>query len=80
MKALGYHLKLDIMYPKTFDIERTTIFIFYFCIGLVTQLNNSSFGISKDHFITIGIDKLLIGNSRFLNQNLLNQLLCCTDI
>ena len=32
---------------RTFNIERTTIFIFPFCIGLVTRLNDSNLGVSK---------------------------------
>ena len=35
----------------TFSIEKTTIFIFSFCIGLVTQLNDSALGVLKHHFI-----------------------------
>ena len=60
---------------RTFKIEGITIFIFSFCIGLVTQLNGSALGVLKHHYITKRIRELLIGNSRFLIYNLLNQLL-----
>ena len=56
-------------------IRRTTIFIFSFCIGLVTQLNGSALGVLKHRYITKRIRELLIGNSRFLTHNSLNQLL-----
>ena len=59
-------------------IRRTTIFIFSFCIGLVTQLNSSALGVLKHHYITKRIRELLIGNSRFLIYNSLNQLLYYT--
>ena len=59
-------------------IRRTTIFIFSFCIGLVTQLNGSALGALKRHYITKRIRELLIGNSRFLICNSLNQLLYYT--
>ena len=58
--------------------RRTTIFIFSFCIGLVTQLNGSSLGVLKHHYITKRNRELLIGNSRFLIYNSLNQLLYYT--
>ena len=61
--------------PRTFKIERITIFIFSFCIGLVTQLNGPALGVLKHYYITKRIRGLLIGNSRFLIYNLLNQLL-----
>ena len=61
-----------------FKIERITIFIFSFCIGLVTQLNGPALGVSKHHDITKIIRELLIGNSRFLIYNFLNQLLYYT--
>ena len=61
--------------PRTFEIERITIFMFSLCIGLVTQLNDSALGVLKHHYITKRIRELLIGNSRFLIYNLLNQLL-----
>ena len=64
--------------PMTFKIERTTIFILSFCIGLVTQLNDPDLGVLKHHHITKRIRELLIGNSRFLIYNLLNQLLYYT--
>ena len=63
---------------RTFKIERITIFIFSFCIGLVTQLNGPALGVLKHHYITKRIRELLIGNSRFLIYNLLNQLLYYT--
>ena len=59
-------------------IRRTTIFIFSFCIGLVTQLNASTLGVLKHHYITKRIRELLIDNSRFLIYNSLNQLLYYT--
>ena len=61
--------------PRTFNIERITIFVFSFCIGFVTQLNDPSLGVLKNHYITKRIGELLIGNSRFVIYNLLNQLL-----
>ena len=61
---------------RTFKIERITIFIFLFCIGLVTQLNGPA--LLKHHYITKRICEFLIGNSRFLIYNLLNQLLYYT--
>ena len=39
-------------------IRRTTIFIFSFCIGLVTQLNGSALGVLKHHYITKRIHEL----------------------
>ena len=59
-------------------IRRTTVFIFSFCIGLVTQLNGSALGALKHHYITKRIREPLIGNSRFLIYNSLNQLLYYT--
>ena len=59
-------------------IRRTTIFIFSLCVGLVTQLNGSALGVLKHHYITKRIRELLIGNSRFLIYNSLNQLLYYT--
>ena len=50
-------------------MRRTTIFIFSFCIGLVTKLNGSALGVLKHHYITKRIRELLIGNSRFLIYN-----------
>ena len=64
--------------PRTFKIGRITIFIFSFCIGPVTQLNGPALGVLKRHYITKRIRELLIGNSRLLIYNLLNQLLYCT--
>ena len=46
-----------------------------FCMGFVPQLNGSTFGVLKHHYITKRICKLLIGKSRFLIHNSLNQLL-----
>ena len=59
-------------------IRRTTIFIFSLCIALVTQLNGSDLGLLKHHYFTKRLCELLIGNSRFLIYNLLNQLLYYT--
>ena len=59
-------------------IRRTTIFIFSFCVGLVTQLNGSTLGVLKHQCITKRIRELLIGNSRFVIYNSLNQLLYYT--
>ena len=56
-------------------IRRTTIFIFSLCTGLVTKLNGSALGVLKHHYITKRIREFLIGNSRFLIYNSLNQLL-----
>ena len=64
----------------TFNIERTSICIFFFCIGLVALPNDSLWGVSKHHPVAKMIRELLSGNSRFLIQNLLNHLLCCTDV
>ena len=47
-------------------IRRSTIFIFSFCIGVVTQLNGSALGLIKHYHITKRIRELLIGNSRSL--------------
>ena len=65
---------------RTFNIERATIFIFPFCRGFVTWLNDSALSVLKHHFITRRIAELLIGNSAFFIQNLSTQLLCYTDI
>ena len=70
-------LKIKVM-PRTFKIERITIFIFSFCIGLVTKLNGSALGVLKDHYVTNRIRELSIVNSRFLIYNLLKQLLYYT--
>ena len=56
--------------PKTFNIKRTTIFIFSICIELVTKLNCPALGVLKHHYITKRIRDLLIGNSTFLIYNL----------
>ena len=39
-------------------IRKKTIFIFSFCIGLVTQLNGSALGVLKHHYITKRIHEL----------------------
>ena len=71
----------NILYiPRTFNIERTTIFLFSFCMELVTQLNGSALGGLQYHYISKRIHEFLIGNLRFLIHNSLNQLLCYTDI
>ena len=62
-----------------FNIERTTIFIFSFYIGVVI-VYGSALGVLKHHCITKRIREVLIGNSRFLIHNSLKQLLYCTDI
>ena len=72
------NLKIPLVLSKTFKIERITVFIFSFCIGLVTQLNDPALGVLKHHYITKRIRELLIGNSRFFIYNLLNQLLYYT--
>ena len=59
-------------------IRRTTIFIFSFRIGLVTQLNGSALGVLKHNYITKRIREILVGNSRFLIYKSLNQLLYYT--
>ena len=52
----GISLKLysdrDSAFEQRRYIRRTTIFIFSFCIGLVTQLNGSALGILKHRYIT----------------------------
>ena len=60
-------------------IRRTAIVIFSFFIRLVTQLNGSALGVLKQHYITKRICELLIGNSRFLIHNSLNQLITLLD-
>ena len=66
--------------PRNFDIERTTVFIFSFCKGLVTKLNDSAFKVLKNCCFNKRIHELLVGTFRYLIQNLLNQLLCHTNI
>ena len=61
--------------PRTFKIERITIFIFFFCIGLGMQLNSPALGVLNHHYIAKRIREFLIDNSRSLIYNLLNQLL-----
>ena len=63
---------------RTFKVERITVFIFSFCIGLVTQLNGPALGVLKHYYITKRIREFLIGNSRLLIYNLLNQLVYYT--
>ena len=63
-----------------YKIEWATIFIFSFCIGLVAQLNGSALRLLKHHYIIKKIRELLIGNSRFLINNPLNQLLYYTGV
>ena len=65
---------------RTFNTERTTIFIFSFYIGLVIQLIGLALWVLNHHFITKRIREALIGNSRFLIHNSLNQLLFYTDV
>ena len=55
-----------------------TIFIFSFCLGLVAQINGTALEVLNNIYITKRIRQLLIGNSRFLIYNLLNQLLYYT--
>ena len=71
----GNRFCYDTVLSRTFKIERITIFILSFCIGLVTQLNGPALGVLKHHYITKRIREPLINNSRFLIYNLLNQLL-----
>ena len=75
---LAEYIIVPYIQPRTFNIERITIFVFSFCIGFVTQLNDPSLGVLKNHYITKRIGELLIGNSRFVIYNLLNQLLYWT--
>ena len=72
--------ELNCVQPRMFNIERTTIFIFSFCIELVTLTCNSALRVLKHYYITERIRELLIAISRLLIQNLLNQLICYTDI
>ena len=67
-----------VSYKQGRYIRRTSIFIFSFCIGLVTQLNGSALRVLKHHYIIKRIRELLIGNLRFLIYDSLNQLLCYT--
>ena len=73
MHTFLLYIRKNASYNQERYIRRTTIFIFSFCIGLVTQFNGSALGVLKHHYITKKIRELLIGNSRFLNS--LNQLL-----
>ena len=57
---------------RSFHIEKTTIFVFFFWYRIVTQLNQSALGILKHNYITKRTREMLIGNSRILIQNLLN--------
>ena len=49
------------------------MFIFSFCIRLVTRFSDSVLGILQHYYITTRIRECLICNSRFLIQNLLIQ-------
>ena len=71
---------MNSVFPLTeaFKIERITIFIFSFCTGLVIQHNGPALEVLKHHCITKRIREVLIGNSRFLIDNLLSQLLYYT--
>ena len=69
-----FRFLINIYFNQGRSIRRTTIFIFSFYIGLVTQLNGSALGVLKHHYIIKRIRELLIGNSRFLIYNSLNQL------
>ena len=66
----------ECVYART--LYKKGLFISSFCIGLVTQLNGSPLGVLKYYYITKRIRELLIGNSRFLVCNSLNQLLYYT--
>ena len=59
-----HNLYREYFSARTFKIERITIFIFSFCIGLVTQLNGPALGVLKHRYITKRIRKRLIGTSR----------------
>ena len=60
------------MHWYTFSFKKTTIFLFFFCLGFAALLNDSASQILKQHYITKTIREFLIGNSRFLIQNMLN--------
>ena len=60
------------MHWCTFSFKKTTIFLFFFCLGFAALLNDSALQILKQHYITKTIREFLIGNSRFLIQNMLN--------
>ena len=49
--------------------------MFCFFIRFVTQLNRTALGVLRHHYLTKRICELLIGNSRFLIHNSLNQLM-----
>ena len=70
----NFQIVRELLYQGRY-IKRTTISIFSFCIGLVTQLNGSTLGVLKHHYITKRIRELLIGNSILLIYKSLNQLL-----
>ena len=59
------------MHWYTFSFKKATIFLFFFCLGFTALLNDLALEILKQHYITKRIRKFLIGNSRFLIQNLL---------
>ena len=69
---------VNLIIPRTFKSKRITIFISSLYIELVTHLNDPALGVLKHHYITKRFHELLIGNSRFLIYNLLNQLHYCT--
>ena len=69
---------VNLIIPRTFKSERITISISSLCIEIVTHLNDPALGVLKHHYITKRVRGLLIGNSRFLIYNLLNQLLYYT--
>ena len=64
--AVWLEMTLDLRASRRIKIERITIFIFSFCVALVTQLSGPALGVLKHHYITKRIGELLIGNSRFL--------------
>ena len=57
---------------RTFEILKTTIFIFSFCIGFVTELRDLALGVLKHHYSIKRICETLI--------NQFNQLLCYANI
>ena len=65
---------------RTFDFERTNIFIFSYSIWLVTQLNDLASEILKYHYNTRRIFEFMIGNLRFLTQSFLSQLFLYKNI
>ena len=51
-----------------------------FCIGFETELNDLALKVLKYSTLQKEFVRLLTGNLRFLIQNVLNELLCYTDI